>query len=89
MKRITPMFFVLALLLSACQPEKDGVQIICDAPGQDIDWNSIDPSKHGQMMAKHVDKKVSNGAAKELFEQLAAKSPEDRRKLLSGRIKAL
>lgn len=89
MRWIAPVGAALALLCSACQSEKAGIEVICNAPSDAVECKNVDEAMRMQCLARHVADNLSNSEGKKLFEALAAATLADKHRMLSERAKAL
>ena len=71
-----------------CQSEKEGVQIICDAP-KNADNSIFDPAMRMQRLSEDIDRSLSNRDARNLYGAIAGADADERAKILGEAVSRL
>lgn len=81
MRRIPWVVAVVSILgpfVAGCQSYEEGVEVICEGPNDCSECAQVVPEMRGQVMARQIEKGLSNGEAKKLFDECAMLAPADR-----------
>ncbi len=87
MRRIPWVVAVVSILgpfVGGCQSYEEGVEVICEGPNDCAECAQVAPELRWQVMAREIDKGLSNGEAEKLFDRCAELAPAERAALLRG-----
>ena len=62
-------FLAVGLVAAACQGEQEGMELLCAAPER-AGIEDVLPEEQGRVLARWIEKNVSNADARRLFEQV-------------------